>query len=493
VRHRVGFSSDVLSDRGIRFRALMGSVLGAVLLAGCAVRPVIPALAHYEPGTGYRWSERPALANNDAKTLLILAFSGGGTRAAAFSYGVLEELRRTQVGRSGPMHTMLNEVDLISSVSGGSFTSLAYALYGEHLFDHYEQEFLKRDVEGELLKRLFDPLTWPKTLSSGFGRSELAEQYYEEILFHGATYADLIAKPTPTAIANATDIATGLRWSFSATNFDIICSDLDKMHLARAAAASSAVPVALSPVTLNNYGGTCGYRDPPWVETAIKSRARAWTGNRALQRYRALQGYEDGRERPYIHLVDGGLAGNLGVYPVVEALQEAEASERFRKAVGVERLRRIVVVIVNAYTAPNLGWSKRETAPSALELLLQAVSVPIDRFSYESVDALEDLITEWKLRRQDAVDALRLKGDPIPADMVPPLEFSVIDASFDAVRDPAEREYLLNLPTTLSLSPAAVDRLRAAAAEVLRDSVPFRKLVDEISAEKNASDAAGRR
>jgi len=140
-----------------------------------------------------------------------------------------------------------------------------------------------------------------------------------------------------------------------------------------------------------------------------------------------------------------------------------------------------------------LGWSKRETAPSALELLLQAVSVPIDRFSYESVDALEDLITEWKLRRQDAVDALRLKGDPIPADMVPPLEFSVIDASFDAVRDPAEREYLLNLPTTLSLSPAAVDRLRAAAAEVLRDSVPFRKLVDEISAEKNASDAAGRR
>jgi hypothetical protein len=66
-----------------------------------------------------------------------------------------------------------------------------------------------------------------------------------------------------------------------------------------------------------------------------------------------LQGYEDGRERPYIHLVDGGLAGNLGVYPIVEALQEAEASEGFRQAVGVERLRRIVVVIVNAYAAPN--------------------------------------------------------------------------------------------------------------------------------------------
>ena len=317
--------------------ALLGTAFAAVLLAGCAVRPVNPELAHYEPDAGYRWSERRVLPDNDPKTLFILAFSGGGTRAAAFSYGVLEELRRTQVGAPGAIHPMLSEVDLISSVSGGSFTALAYALYGERLFDHYEQQFLKRDVEGELLKRLFDPLTWPQTLSSGFGRSELAEQYYDEILFHGATYADLIAKPTPTAIANATDIATGLRWSFSAANFDVICSDLNQMHLARAAAASSAVPVALSPVTINNYGGSCGYRDPPWVEAAIKPRERAWPGNRAQQRYRALQAYEDGRDRPYIHLVDGGLAGNLGVYPVVEALQEAEASEAFRKAAGIEK------------------------------------------------------------------------------------------------------------------------------------------------------------
>ena len=463
---------------------MLGVALAAALLAGCAVRPVNPELAHYEPDAGYRWSERRVLPDNDPKTLFILAFSGGGTRAAAFSYGVLEELRRTQVGPSSLTHSMLSEVDLISSVSGGSFTALAYALYGEQLFDHYEQQFLKRDVEGELLKRLFDPLTWPQTLSSGFGRSELAEQYYDEILFHGATYADLIAKPTPTAIANATDIATGLRWSFSAANFDIICSGLNKMHLARAAAASSAVPVALSPVTINNYGGSCGYRDPSWVQAAIKPRERAWPGNRAQQRYRSLQAYENGRDRPYIHLVDGGLAGNLGVYPVVEALQEAEASEAFRKASGIERLRRIVLVIVNAYTAPNLGWSKREAAPSAVELLLQAVSVPIDRFSYESVDALEDLITEWTLRRQVAVETLRRKGEPIPADMLSPLEFSVVDASFDAVRDPAEREYLLNLPTTLSLSPEAVDRLRAAAAQLLRNSVVFRKLADELAVGK---------
>ena len=71
-------------------------------------------------------------------------------------------MRRTQVGAWGATHPMLSEVDLISSVSGGSFTALAYALFGERLFDHYAQQFLKRDVGGELLKRLFDPLTWPQ-------------------------------------------------------------------------------------------------------------------------------------------------------------------------------------------------------------------------------------------------------------------------------------------------------------------------------------------
>ncbi|HEY1459307.1 MAG TPA: hypothetical protein VGH59_04540 [Casimicrobiaceae bacterium] len=74
-------------------------------------------------------------------------------------------------------------------------------------------------------------MTWPSTLSSGYGRSELAEQYYDRILFHGATFADLRGKSTPTSLVSATDIATGLRWTFSQADFDVICSDLNKIPL----------------------------------------------------------------------------------------------------------------------------------------------------------------------------------------------------------------------------------------------------------------------
>ncbi len=69
-------------------------VLGLLaLLAGCASRPINPPIAQIEPGKGYRYEVHQANRKDTSKeALVILAFSGGGTRAAAFSYGVLEFL-----------------------------------------------------------------------------------------------------------------------------------------------------------------------------------------------------------------------------------------------------------------------------------------------------------------------------------------------------------------------------------------------------------------
>src|SRR5690606_1361574 len=136
----------------------------------------------------------PERKNNDLTTLMILSFSGGGTRAAAFSYGMLEELRRTEIVVQGEHRRLIGEVDIITGVSGGSFTALAYALYGERLFSEYETRFLKRDVEGALIARMINPFNWWKFIGGSAGRSELAAEYYDEILFEGATFADLLDK-----------------------------------------------------------------------------------------------------------------------------------------------------------------------------------------------------------------------------------------------------------------------------------------------------------
>ncbi|HSO80641.1 MAG TPA: patatin-like phospholipase family protein, partial [Chromatiaceae bacterium] len=186
-----------------------------LLLGGCATRPINPPISQVYPGAGYRFETRLARDRNP-ENLVILAFSGGGTRAAAFSYGVLEYLRRTEVvGPQGNKIRLLDAVDVITGVSGGSFTALAYGLYGDKLFDDYEQRFLKRNVQGEIVARTLSPTNWGKLGSTGWGRSELAAELYDEILFNGATFADLDRGQGPLILASATDISTGSRFVFN--------------------------------------------------------------------------------------------------------------------------------------------------------------------------------------------------------------------------------------------------------------------------------------
>jgi len=223
---------------GLRMQALLMLAL-LLVLGGCATRPINPPITQADPSTGYRLDVRQAPVKNK-DNLVILAFSGGGTRAAAFSYGVLEFLRRTQiVGPKGNTGSLLDEVDVITGVSGGSFTALAYGLYGDNLFDDYEQRFLKRNVQGEIIARALSPAYWGKLGSTGWGRSELAAQLYDEILFNDATFGDLDRGSGPLILASATDISTGARFVFNQRTFDVICSDLNAVSLSRAAAASS--------------------------------------------------------------------------------------------------------------------------------------------------------------------------------------------------------------------------------------------------------------
>ena len=163
-------------------RAFLSLVVASPLvLGGCATRPINPLLLHYDASTSHQF-ERLEQNRGDQQDLVIFAFSGGGTRAAAFSYGVLEALRRIEVvTSSGRTIRLLDEVDEITRISGGSFTALAYGLHGERLFDEYEQRFLKRNVQGELVRRILNPVNWPVLWSTGWGRSELAAQLYDGI------------------------------------------------------------------------------------------------------------------------------------------------------------------------------------------------------------------------------------------------------------------------------------------------------------------------
>ena len=463
----------------------LGLLLTVLWLTGCASRPINEPISTVDPNSGYR----PKLLihrreNNDPSTLFVLSFSGGGTRAAALSYGVLEELRRTEIIFDGQARRLIDEVDIITGVSGGSFTALSYALYGDEMFAEYEQRFLKRNVQSALMWRSFNPLNWGKLLSRHYGRSELAAEYYDEILFEGATFADLAKSPGPVAIATGTDMSIGTRLGFYQNDFDLICSNLDTVNLSRAAATSSAVPVVLSPVTFNNYGGSCGYKYPLWVDDILRLDEQGRPAGRALEHYHDMKAFQDSANRPYLHLVDGGVADNIGVRGVMDTMQEAFLSNDFAGERGFGEIRRVVVIVANAnaQSAGSNQWEKRESPPGMIKQLLQSSGVPIERYSFETIELMKDraAITAW--RRELQVAQARLSGMSLEdaEKKFPAIDVYVMAISFDRIVDPERKNRFMSMPTSFVLPEEDVDGLREVAGELMRQSPEYQDLLQSF-------------
>ena len=440
--------------------------LAAVLAAGCAHWPVNAPLAHAEPAAGYRLAN-VRRAGQSEDLLVFLAFSGGGTRAAAFSYGVLEELARTEVAVGGAKRRLHDEDDVISAVSGGTFPATYYALRGDRIFEEFEKKFLKRDVEHDLTLRIVGPGNWFRLPSGTFSRSDVAAELYDETIFDRATYADLLRGGGPFVIVNGADVTTGARFPFTQDQFDVICSDLSAIRVARAVATSSALPPLLTPITLQNRAGTCGWTPPAWTQEAGKGEGLGRAGLRA----RELLSFDDAKARPYLHLFDGGLAENLGLRSVIEAL-DALASP----SPELERLRaakKLVVIVVNAYRDLERDWDRSEEPPGKGDLQDQMWSIPVDRYSFEAVEAARDQVNRW-------------------AAAAPGRSAYFVEVSFERLADPAERSYLRKVPTSFTLKPEQVDRLRQAAGRILRESPAFARLVGDLGGKETRSSSSSR-
>ena len=477
----------------MKLATTLSMLVGLSLIAGCASRPVNPPITQTDLRTGYRLETRQAQSTNSKENLVILAFSGGGTRAAAFSYGVLEFLKRTEImAPNGQKFRLLDSIDVITGVSGGSFTALAYGLYGERLFDDYEQRFLKRNVQRDLISRALSPRYWGDLLSEGWGRSELAAQLYDEILFNGATFGDLNRGNGPMIVASATDISTGSRFVFNQGTFDVICSDLNAVTLSRAAAASSAVPVVLSSITIKNYGGTCNWSPPPWSKLFLGDNPPR-PAARAIRSIYNLQAYGDGIKRPYLHLVDGGVSDNVGMRAVLDTLQVLESLNEAGQPTPLDDAKRIIVFVVNSLSSPPTTWDQSYSPPGTVDILLKSAGTPIDAFSYETIELLRDMAAQWQIKRllrNSAAFAANKDAAVAKALRVPAAEIYAIDVSFAALKDKKELEYLNLQPTAFVLEPEAVDRLRAAGGPIILESPEFKRLLKDIGATLVAQPAA---
>lgn len=434
-----------------------------MLFAGCAHYSPNAPLARHEPDRGYRFASLSGPADSD-DTLLIVTFSGGGTRAAALAYGVLEQLAATTYQRNGRTMRLLDEIDIISSVSGGSFTAAYYALYGDGIFDDFETVFLKRDVQGELTRKMLAPWNIARASSPKFGRVDLVAEYLDAELFGQSTFADLVRRgQRPFVMINASDMSLGTRFEFTQDQFDLLCSDLSAFPIARAVAASSAVPILFSPMTLRNYSGQCGYREPAAPRTQAAS---------VRQTYKAAEtrSYLDATTRPYLHLLDGGITDNIGLRGLLDRMAAYDDPRDLARALRLGRFDKAVLVIVNAETAPDMALDRREEIPTAVQVFRAIKDIPINRYSFETIELFKANLETWsrQLRAQEG-------AGPDAG-----FEFYLVEVTFDAIPDAAERDAFRAIPTSLALPADTVDRLRTLGARLMQESESYQRLVREL-------------
>lgn len=433
-----------------RFLYMRGALVVVALLLGACANLYAPSNAPIDAidnNRGYRGLEKLASLGDVA---LVVSFSGGGTRAAALSYGVMQELRDTKLNVGGRQQNLLDEVDHISSVSGGSFTAAYYGLFGYELFEHYEDDFLRQSVQGKLIKRMINPSNWFNSAFSGLDRTEMAIDYYDSEFFRGKTFADM--RPYPYIEINATDLSQGNRFAFTQMYFDLICSDLNSVKVASAVTASSAVPVLFPSVVLKNHAGHC---DPsgsllwPQLQRTEFSKVR----ERIL--VNSLKSYLNAKDRPYIHLVDGGISDNLGLRATIERLSLFDLKTDHRDS----RLPRHVVVLeVNAQVQPVRPIDSQAEKPSVADTVDAVSSAQIDRYTAETEALMESVMEDVRARAER--DNLNT-------------QFHMVKVNFQAVAQDQFRRFFNNLPTSLELKNDEITRLIWAGRYLLRESPEF--------------------
>lgn len=462
-----------MRNRATRWKSTACLVVLILLAGGCAHYPINAKLEKYEPP---RVTMGAALKspNRADELAFVLSFSGGGTRAAALSYGVLEALAEVDIPAppqsphavNHTRHHLAHEVDLVTGVSGGSIAAAYFALHGDGVFKDFTEEFLNRNVTWGLIGRLLNPVNMIRVASAYFSKSDLEAEYLDDHLFHGATFKDLNPHIGPALLIQATDISDGNYFAFAPIYFGLICSDLGAYPLARATAASSSVPGPLGAITIKNYAGQCGFQEEPWMSQA---QAKPDFTSRAYRTASQLQNYRNWNDKPFIHLVDGVVSDNLGLRSYLDLFTVYDDMVLAMKTRGLEHVRRVAFIIVNAETKHSTRhWSLLEEDPGLTDVGDVALTAMINNYTFESMALLRRMVKDWSER----ASAGGLGGEA--------LDYYVVEVTFKALPDADERQGYMDLPTSFDLPEADVNRLREVGKRILYSNPDFQRLVRDL-------------
>lgn len=323
------------------------------------------------------------------QNLVALSFSGGGTRAAAFSFGVLKALDAA----SSPSLDLLDDLTMISSVSGGSLTAAYYGLHGRETLGSFRDKVLLRDMETSMRLSAFSPQNVVRLLSGGLNDHANLVSWLDQHVFEGATFANLYARPKPDIWINASDLYHRTPFAFIPPLFNALCSDLTQFSVAEAVSASMAVPLVFAPIVLKTFPQHCPGAAEPWIERALSDPAASKTVYAAAQ---AMTGYRDPARVKYIKLVDGGVTDNYGLSSILLGRAVSRTAYGPLTARDAVKLQRMLFLVVDAGRGPSGDWALTPGGPSGLDVAMAATDTAIDSAARIGYDAFRKMMQEWQ-------------------------------------------------------------------------------------------------
>ena len=105
---------------------------------------------------------------------------------------------------------------------------------------------------------------------------------------------------------------------------------------------------------------------------------------------------------------------------------------------------------------------------------MRAFELPVNAQSLNVSEQLHASFERWREelgRQRPSATSDRIDRRP---------RFYFIDVSLQAIPDEKEHDYFKQIPTSLTLDGATVDRLRAVARKLLLDSPDFKRLMTDL-------------
>ncbi|WP_170181823.1 patatin-like phospholipase family protein [Phreatobacter stygius] len=453
-----------IATRGGPRRGL--AALLCLLLAACATSDISPVNGPLLPAvTTTPATLSPGPLPPDADTGIVLAFSGGGARSAAFGYGALTALAERPSGHRG--RSLADDVLVVSGVSGGAILASYYALNGPAGLETFRRAFLDQDVEAALRTSL-TPVNLLRAYQGGVNDLTGLPAWLDANLFHGATFGDLRRASRPRLIVHATDLYNRAPFVFDQPSFAALCSNLDGFPLSHAVAASAAVPVVFSPIVLRNFNTACPVG--PAAQWRQLSPARSIDPALTERDYQAaLVRYRTAPDLNFLKLYDGGLVDGLGTQSLIHLMRRG-APEPL-SAAQAERLRRVVFIVVDASTRIGGDMSRTAAGPNAIDAIVGATDAMIDSASRHSVDALTLQAKAWR----DKLVRWRCARPQHLADCAS-FDVEVIRIALADVTDHSRRQRILALHNKLTLRPDDVGLVAGLGRRLLTGDPTFQRV-----------------